>query len=708
MSKLNLWVSFHKLLGIILMVSSTLLAKVHPNYILFSLDNNSPELIIHTDDRSIATANKELDQLLLHYNISQIGKWLNSASEYDIDGEINLSKIYRIVFNNLNRASKLSLMNELRQLPNIHSVEEEPMIQSFYSPNDTYYESHYQCGLRSINADNAWDIWEIHNLTPSDKSVLVASVDSGVDYTHPDLVNNIWINQGEIPSVLFNQIDISLDNFITSAELIDYLDDYNSDGDINLKDVVSNGSPFQDGVDSDQNGFIDDIIGWDASGSTHIDAVTAIPDNDPFPDYHSEDWSHGTHVAGILGATTDNNQGIASVAFDIKIIPVKGARLNPDDNSSTLQDTYDGMLYAAKAGFSTGSFTIINCSWGSPMENSYSISNFQNSVINVIHNTYGAIIVAAAGNGAQDDDGNWTPSQKYSEFYPASFDNVISVCPVDCDGNWGGWGTYHPTVDIAAPGEYIKSTVIGGEYQNWSGSSMASPMVASSLGLLKIFYPYLSNIELTELLLDSTDPSIYAIPSNSAYATCNGNDGINCLGSGMLDVSAALPNELVFYGCTDEAACNFDRIGNTQCRDNLTDCIDNGSCLSIDCSGECGGTLVADQCGECGGNGPSVECSNSTFMCNPQACNEVKSTPNFPNPFNILTSIKFYSKEADTGNFTVYNVRGDEISKQTWEKGELDYHTIIWDGTKYSNGIYIYEIESHNGIKITGKMGLIK
>ncbi|MBT6870210.1 MAG: S8 family serine peptidase, partial [Candidatus Marinimicrobia bacterium] len=471
MPKITAWVFSLKVLGVILLIPTFIVAKVHPNSILFCIDKNEPTLNISASDRINLTNNNELNQLLRQYDIYHIGKWLNSASENDIDGEINLNNIYRIKLDDLNRAFKNRIMNELRQLPNIHSVEEEPMIHSFYSPNDTYYVN-YQCSLQSIHANNAWDIWDIHGLHPSDKSVLLASVDTGVDYTHPDLVNNIWINQGEIPLNLFNPIDSNLDNFITSSELINYLDDYNADGEINLKDAVSIGSPLLDGIDTEQNEFIDDIIGWDASGSTSIDAVTSIPDNNTFPDPTSSDWSHETHVAGILGATTNNSQGIASVAFDVKIMPIKGARLNDEDNSSALYDTYDGMLYAAKAGFHAGTFTIINCSWGSSIGNSFTISNYQNSVINVINNTYGAIIVAAAGNGEWDEENEeWTGEEEYAEFYPASFDNVISVSPLDCEGNWGGWGTYHPTVDISAPGEQIMSTIINGTYQAWSGSS---------------------------------------------------------------------------------------------------------------------------------------------------------------------------------------------------------------------------------------------
>ncbi|MBT6869821.1 MAG: T9SS type A sorting domain-containing protein [Candidatus Marinimicrobia bacterium] len=95
-------------------------------------------------------------------------------------------------------------------------------------------------------------------------------------------------------------------------------------------------------------------------------------------------------------------------------------------------------------------------------------------------------------------------------------------------------------------------------------------------------------------------------------------------------------------------------------------------------------------------------------MCNPEACDEVKPTPNFPNPFETLTSITFYTKEADFGNFIVYNIQGRIVSTNTWEKDEKEYYTIIWDGSKFPNGIYIYRIKSDEGIEITGKMILNK
>ena len=117
---------------------------------------------------------------------------------------------------------------------------------------------------------------------------------------------------------------------------------------------------------------------------------------------------------------------------------------------------------------------------------------------------------------------------------------------------------------------------------------------------------------------------------------------------------------------------------------------------------------MVDECGECGGNGPSIECTDGTFMCNPESCGTVKSSPNFPNPFNDLTSITFYTKEVDSGKFIVYDIKGKRISTTIWNNNEKEYHTITWNGLKFPSGIYIYKIKSNKGIEIAGKMILIK
>jgi len=377
---------------------------------------------------------------------------------------------------------------------------------------------------------------------PSDgQEILLASVDTGVDYTHPDLVANIWVNQGEIPSYitddseLFQIIDSNGDGKLSSLEMISdvIMTDLNEDGSIDLKDIFVEGSPYLDYTDNDGNGYADDLIGWDPAGKwANVD-----PDPDPFPkvDGVATDggtWAHGSHVAGILAATSDNGIGMASTVFNGKIMAIKTSTDGQNTDDPGISNGYDGILYAAKAGFYAGTFAIINNSWGG---GGYSQS--EQNVINTAHNTYGAVVVASAGNGSSS--GN---EEQYETGYPASYDNVISVCAIGCNGNWGGWASYHPTVDLAAPGESIYSAIIGSGYASWNGSSMAGPNAASCIGLLQAFYPEMDNDQLIERILATADRFIY--DRNPEYETCNGYNGNDCLGKGMVDAYKAIGIEI--------------------------------------------------------------------------------------------------------------------------------------------------------------------
>jgi len=178
---------------------------------------------------------------------------------------------------------------ELKQDPDVVYAEPDRLVHTFATPNDPYFSSTGSWGqpyadmwgLYKINAPAAWDI------TTGSDSVVIAVVDTGLDYNHPDIAGRVWTNSGEIPG---------------------------------------------NGIDDDGNGFIDDVRGWDF----------AYGDNDPMDGY-----GHGTHVSGTIAAATNNGLGVAGITWAGKILPVKGL----DDSGSGYDSTLAlAMRYAADNG----------------------------------------------------------------------------------------------------------------------------------------------------------------------------------------------------------------------------------------------------------------------------------------------------------------------------------------------------------------------
>ena len=504
---------------------------------LLCLKSDVSPLIINRSNDFVSVDLDELNIFIQNEGISDLEQWIPGATEIDRDGDIFLNRIYRVFIQDDRSGNIPLLIEKLNRMSFVKYAEPEYLRKLHYTTNDPLSE--LQCTLSSIKTDKAWDFWDIENgEKPNGRNVLLASVDTGVDYTHPDLQDNAWINQGEIPSWMAEAgLDLDSDGFIESTEVVAFMQDFgdlNGDGEINLRDAVSDGSPFEDSIDDDENGYTDDLLGWDSSGWYGPD------DNDPFPKDDaspSGGWAHGTHVAGILAATTDNDLGMSSTSYNAKIVSVKTSRENQNDDEPGISDGYAGITYAAKAGYYSGSFTIINNSWGGG-----GFSSSENSVINNAHDTYGAIVLSSAGNGY--DSGG----EEYGTGYPASYDNCISVCAIGCSYSWGNWATYHPTVDLAAPGESIYSAIMGSGYESWDGSSMACPNAASAIGLLSAYHPDWDNVQLRNRIEESADRKIYEV--NPDYESCNGNSGIDCLGKGMVDIYKAIgmdfsPNLLI-------------------------------------------------------------------------------------------------------------------------------------------------------------------
>ena len=517
------------LIGASLVLGILIPSDISNSTFLFCLKSTDNPLSVKIYDNTFSVNNSELDKILHDVGVIGLEEWIPGATKDDRSGEIFLNRIYRAYISKDGNVK--NIMDLLSSQYSFLYIEHENIHKLHYEPNDPNYSQ--QCSISSLKADKAWDFWDIPSgVIPEGQEVLLASVDTGVDYTHPDLKESLWINQLEIPQWAQEAgIDLNGDGYISSSEVEEFIVnegmDNNSDGEYNLRDFVCEGSGFRDGIDADGNGYTDDLIGWDSSGYLGVD------DPDPYPREDASSngtWAHGTHVAGILAATTDNDLGMSSAVYDAKIISVKTSR-DYQQTDPGVNDGYAGITYAAKAGYYSGTFTIINNSWGG---GNYSFS--ENAVIENAHESYGAVVLSSAGNG---DD----PTGEYQKEYPAGYDYVLSVSAIGCSGVWGNWATYHESVDLAAPGESILSSVIGQGYDSWDGSSMACPNAASAIGLLKAYYPQWDNDQLIDRILVSSDDFIYDL--NPEYINCPDNDGAEvlegyCLGQGMVDVYKAI------------------------------------------------------------------------------------------------------------------------------------------------------------------------
>jgi serine protease len=287
----------------------------------------------------------------------------------------------------------------------------------------------------------------------ADSSLIIAIVDTGVDYTHPELAPRLARNWADMPT----------------------------------------------GRDDDNDGYIDNHIGWDfGSGNS-----------DPMP----ETSDHGTMVAGVAVAQHSNSAGGAGVAQAARFMPVKVA-----SSSGWLVRTWEGVVYAANMGCQ-----IINCSWGTTFP-----EPLGQDVVNYATFNCGALVVAAAGNNNTQE-----------EFYPASFRHVLGVAgTVETDVKWlpgnsqsqqgSSWGY---RVGICAPAANYYSTARGNKYQFiYGGTSMAAPIVSGAAAQVLSAFPQLGPLAVAEQLRSHAD-NIDTVPGNERYA--------GMLGAGRLNMENA-------------------------------------------------------------------------------------------------------------------------------------------------------------------------
>ena len=298
-----------------------------------------------------------------------------------------------------------------------------------------------------IDAPEAWDL-----ATNSD--VVVGVIDTGVDYNHVDLATNIFVNAGEIAA---------------------------------------------NNIDDDNNGFIDDVHGWDFVNN----------DNNPM-----DDNGHGTHCSGTIGGIGNNGVGVVGVSWTVKIMPLKFLDAGGFGNTG---DAIEAVEYATMMGVK-----ITSNSWGGGGQD-----QALSEAIEAAGNA-GALFIAAAGNNASNNDN--------FPFFPASYplDNIISVASTDRRDNMSGFSNFGlNSVDLGAPGTDILSTFPGNTYGTISGTSMATPHVSGAAALLWAAAPEFTHMEVKQTIMESVD----VIPALQGRTVTGGRLNVYNIINGLDDVA---------------------------------------------------------------------------------------------------------------------------------------------------------------------------
>lgn len=437
----------------VIMILFIMIAK-HKNYLV---DKESNE---HENNEYIDSGKESSELIILFNEIPDEGDLLMLLNAYE--GQIKIiTQLEDFLLISISDHKVYSeVIEHLNNHPIVKSVEPNGSVKIMQYTNDTYSLAQwpiYNPGYYSVFTANSSrkvssiqdvdmdvpEAWMYMNQEAINRrEVVVAIIDTGVDYTHPDLAEHIWVNSHEIPG---------------------------------------------DGIDNDNNGYIDDIYGWDFynddASVSHYKYDRSSKSNLSLPEDKDD---HGTHIAGIIGAVANNGIGIAGIAsnIDIKMMVLK---INGGiDGTGSISDAIIAIKYATRMGAD-----ICNISWGT--------SQYSPALEQTISES-DMLFIAAAGNLGRDND--------IKPVYPASFqlDNLISVTFIDANGGLTSLSNYgRRTVEIAAPGSDIVSTIVG-TYQTLSGSSMAAPQVSAVASLLYSYDKNLHPLAVKNIILKTLKP----------------------------------------------------------------------------------------------------------------------------------------------------------------------------------------------------------
>ncbi len=386
----------------------------------------------------------------------------------------------------VNKPSTSEIQYIIKKISGIEYIEPNYIykIDKDMQTNDSLLSS--QWALEQIKAKRAW-------AKSTGGGVIVGVIDTGIDWNHPDLQGQLWINEKE---------DINNSGKFEpwlSTEIRDGIS-----GDLN-------------GIDEDGNGFADDVIGYD-----FVDELTVgFGDNTERDAIPEDECNHGTPVSGIIAAKANNKSGIAGIAYNSRILTSKCFNAAGTGESD---DIAAAIVYAADNGAK-----VLNCSFGDYFE-----SKIIHDAINYAYNK-GCVIVASSGN-----------NNNYEYHYPSDYDKVICVGGSNELGGKYSFGNYGSLLDIAAPGQNVVTTKTGNGYMAFSGTSAAAPHVSAGAALLVSANKSLTPREVKEILkasaTDAGDPG-WDIKFGNGILNCS--DALDYIGKPLVTITEPT-NESVF------------------------------------------------------------------------------------------------------------------------------------------------------------------